>query len=212
LPLLLLVVVVGNKPTSGGLAALHPPRLPRSALQPAGRAAQPTPGRQAAFRFAELFAGIGGFRLGLEACGGECVLAAEVGTWAREIYALNFGGPEARELAGDVRRLEPADLEPCDLLTAGFPCQPFTEQGGPPIFPRRVRPSARRVPRPPGDGVLARAAVAAGPAPGPAPHGPAAGERAGPATDRRVLGAPRQPGRCRGCSLSCFLLPDMIAS
>ena len=43
------------------------------------------------FTFAEFFAGIGGFRLGLEALGGRCVFAAEVDPACRETYAANFG-------------------------------------------------------------------------------------------------------------------------
>ena len=64
----------------------------------------PAAGSQSAaeFTFAELFAGIGGFRVGLESLAahadgrrrysGQCVLASEINPWARLIYALNFGG------------------------------------------------------------------------------------------------------------------------
>ena len=50
------------------------------------------------FTFAELFAGVGGFRLGLEACGGRCVFASEIDAACRETYTLNFG---ARGLGGE---------------------------------------------------------------------------------------------------------------
>ena len=79
-----------------------------------------------AFTFAELFAGVGGFRLGLEACGGRCVFASEIDAACRETYTLNFG---ARGLGGDVCDVYAQDLPPFDLLTAGFPCQPFSERG-----------------------------------------------------------------------------------
>ena len=46
------------------------------------------------FTFVELFAGLGGFRLGLEAFGGRCALACEVDARAREIYSRNFDEPE----------------------------------------------------------------------------------------------------------------------
>jgi len=73
------------------------------------------------FRFVELFAGIGGFRLGLQPLGGRCVLAVEVDEGAREIYRENFG----EDCLSDVVALDPADVPEHDVLTAGFPCQPF---------------------------------------------------------------------------------------
>ena len=79
-----------------------------------------------AFTFAELFAGVGGFRLGLEACGGRCIFASEIDAACRETYTLNFG---AHGLGGDVCDVYAQDLPPFDLLTAGFPCQPFSERG-----------------------------------------------------------------------------------
>lgn len=59
----------------------------------ASPAPQPAPpsAATARFRFAELFAGIGGFRLGLEAIGGRCVFASEMDERARALYAENFG-------------------------------------------------------------------------------------------------------------------------
>ena len=64
---------------------------PRDAPPPAG----------CRFTFAELFAGIGGFRLGLEPLGGRCVYASEVDGAARETYSANFGSGEA-VLVGDI--------------------------------------------------------------------------------------------------------------
>lgn len=77
----------------------------------------------ARFRFVELFAGIGGFRLGLEPLGGACVLAAEIDDGARAVYRENFD----EECATDVLALDAADLPPHDVLTAGFPCQPYAQ-------------------------------------------------------------------------------------
>lgn len=46
---------------------------------------------QTQFTFIDLFAGIGGFRLALEACGGKCVLNSEINPHCRHIYYQNFG-------------------------------------------------------------------------------------------------------------------------
>merc|ERR1712232_711120 len=77
------------------------------------------------FRFIELFAGIGGFRIGLEEIGGQCVFASEIDAHARKTYLENFG-----ELpAGDIHQIDAADVPEFDILTAGFPCQPFSIAG-----------------------------------------------------------------------------------
>jgi len=77
------------------------------------------------FRFIDLFAGLGGFHLALKRMGGECVLAAEWKEHLRDLYEENFGlRPE-----GDVKKLHPKDIPDHDVLTAGFPCQPFSKAG-----------------------------------------------------------------------------------
>lgn len=77
------------------------------------------------FRFIELFAGIGMFRVACEKAGGRCVFASEIATPAREVYGLNF----KETPSGDITEL-PADAIPDhDLLTAGFPCQSFSTAG-----------------------------------------------------------------------------------
>lgn len=73
-------------------------------------------------RFIELFAGVGGFRLALEALGGECVFASEVHPTAVSLYEKNFG----EKPSGDIRDVLPSDIPPFDVLTGGFPCQPFS--------------------------------------------------------------------------------------
>jgi DNA (cytosine-5)-methyltransferase 1 len=80
------------------------------------------------FTFAEIFAGIGGFRLGLEGLGGKCVFASEIDASARATYALNFG-TSSGELCGDITEYYGADLPPIDILTGGFPCQSFSVRG-----------------------------------------------------------------------------------
>ena len=77
------------------------------------------------FRFIDLFAGIGGLRLGLEGAGGRCVYSVEIDRHAQATYAANFGPIDEP----DVRAVDPATLPPYDVLAAGFPCQPFSIAG-----------------------------------------------------------------------------------
>ncbi|KAK3245969.1 hypothetical protein CYMTET_44481 [Cymbomonas tetramitiformis] len=77
------------------------------------------------FRYVELFAGIGGFRIALDKLGARCVFASELDQWAAATYAANFG----EWPAGDITTVDERDIPPHDLLTAGFPCQPFSSVG-----------------------------------------------------------------------------------
>jgi DNA (cytosine-5)-methyltransferase 1 len=81
------------------------------------------------FRFIDLFAGIGGLRLGFESIGGRCVFTSEWDKNSRATYALNFG--DAHPIGGDIREYSAdPDLVPeHDVLLAGFPCQPFSIAG-----------------------------------------------------------------------------------
>ena len=81
----------------------------------------------AAFRFIDLFAGIGGMRLGLESAGGMCVFTSEWNKWSRQTYAANF--PDEAPIAGDITEIDAAQIPDHDLLVAGFPCQPFSIAG-----------------------------------------------------------------------------------
>ena len=74
------------------------------------------------FRFIDLFAGIGGMRLGFEAVGGKCVFSSEWDTLAQDTYEANFGDRPA----GDITQIHAADIPEHDVLLAGFPCQPFS--------------------------------------------------------------------------------------
>lgn len=77
------------------------------------------------FRFIDLFAGLGGFHLALDRLGGQCVFAAEWKEHLRDLYEENFGlRPE-----GDITLVNPEDVPDHDVLTAGFPCQPFSKAG-----------------------------------------------------------------------------------
>jgi DNA (cytosine-5)-methyltransferase 1 len=75
--------------------------------------------------FIELFAGIGGFRLAFQNAGAKCVFASEWDEHAKLTYETNFGErPE-----GDITLIDPYDIRDHDILTAGFPCQPFSIAG-----------------------------------------------------------------------------------
>lgn len=81
--------------------------------------------KTAPFRFVDLFAGLGGFHLALGRMGGQCVFAAEWQDHLRDLYETNFGlRPE-----GDITKIIPGDVPQHDILTAGFPCQPFSKAG-----------------------------------------------------------------------------------
>ena len=81
------------------------------------------------FRFIDLFAGIGGLRLGFESIGGRCVFTSEWDPHSQITYALNF--PDNHPIAGDVREYseDPDKIPEHDVLLAGFPCQPFSIAG-----------------------------------------------------------------------------------
>jgi len=81
---------------------------------------------RALFTFADLFAGIGGFRLGLEAAGGKCVYSLERDPFCRRTYGAWFGTePEGK----DINDVEPSEIPPHHIMAAGFPCQPFSLAG-----------------------------------------------------------------------------------
>ncbi len=83
---------------------------------------------EAAFTFIDLFAGIGGIRMGFEAQGGRCVFTSEWNTWAQKTYLANF--PDAtHRFAGDITEVDARDIPDHDVLLAGFPCQPFSIAG-----------------------------------------------------------------------------------
>lgn len=77
------------------------------------------------FKFADLFAGLGGFHQAAVHLGGECIFASEIDGQLRQVYEKNFG----IKPCGDIRNVKPKDVLPHDLLCAGFPCQPFSKAG-----------------------------------------------------------------------------------
>ncbi len=82
----------------------------------------------AAFRFIDLFAGIGGLRAAFQAQGGRCVFTSEYDAYAQKTYLANF--PDAIDhMAGDITTVKAKDIPDHDVLLAGFPCQPFSIAG-----------------------------------------------------------------------------------
>ncbi|MFY0603836.1 MAG: DNA (cytosine-5-)-methyltransferase [Flavobacteriaceae bacterium] len=77
------------------------------------------------FKFIDLFAGIGGIRMGFERNEFKCVFSSEWDTFSQKTYSINFG-----ELPyGDITDIDPKSIPNHDILTAGFPCQPFSTIG-----------------------------------------------------------------------------------
>lgn len=76
-------------------------------------------------RFIDLFCGIGGFRLGFERAGCECVFSSDWDKHAQVTYEANFG----EKPQGDIHSVAVADIPEHDILCAGFPCQPFSIAG-----------------------------------------------------------------------------------
>ncbi len=79
------------------------------------------------FRFIDLFAGIGGFRMAMEAAGGRCVFTSEINRFCQETYAANFDLESP--IRGDIRDVHEDEIPEFDVLVAGFPCQPFSIAG-----------------------------------------------------------------------------------
>lgn len=78
-------------------------------------------------RYGEFFAGVGGFRLGLNPKKFECVFANEIDPWCEKTYNLNFSSPKLTR--GDISELSIESLPPMDLIVGGFPCQAFSIAG-----------------------------------------------------------------------------------
>ena len=90
------------------------------------------PLQQPGFTFIDLFAGLGGTRIGFEqAClekglNSQCVFTSEIKEYAISVYQSNFSDSD---VSGDITRIEPASIPDFDFLLAGFPCQPFSSAG-----------------------------------------------------------------------------------
>jgi DNA (cytosine-5)-methyltransferase 1 len=79
------------------------------------------------FRFIDLFAGIGGFRVALESVGGVCVASAEINAQAIEVYRANWFEDDSSHNLGDISKL--SLLPEHDLMVGGVPCQPWSIAG-----------------------------------------------------------------------------------
>lgn len=95
---------------------------------------------EAKFDFIDLFAGIGGIRLGFESAGGQCVFTSEWDKYAQKTYSANFS--DEHGVWGDIREITASSsseevnnrhideqIPDHDVLLAGFPCQPFSLAG-----------------------------------------------------------------------------------
>lgn len=86
------------------------------------------------FKFIDLFAGIGGFHIAFHNAGAKCVFVSEWDSPAQKTYRHNFYklSPEVFDsgnFIGDITKVDPKDIPDFDIITGGFPCQPFSQAG-----------------------------------------------------------------------------------
>lgn len=83
--------------------------------------------------FIDLFAGIGGFHIGMTNNDFQCVFASEINSFARKTYEHNFKKPGQElldfHLNEDITKINPIDIPDFNVICAGFPCQPFSQAG-----------------------------------------------------------------------------------
>lgn len=83
-------------------------------------------------KFIDLFAGMGGFRLGFEQAAKEkgfepkCVFSSEIKSYAIEVYKANFN---EKSVSGDITKIPSENIPDFDVLLGGFPCQAFSNAG-----------------------------------------------------------------------------------
>ncbi len=88
---------------------------------------QSSSNKEDSFTFIDLFAGIGGIRIGFEHFGGKCVFTSEWNEWSKKTYLANFR--EGHPFIGDIVPYPAENIPYHDVLLAGFPCQPFSIAG-----------------------------------------------------------------------------------
>ena len=91
--------------------------------RPCGPSAPCEASAPAAFSFAELFAGIGGFRVALESLNGRCVFASEYCRFASATYRSNWPKDAHSLLVGDIRRISPAQAKRSRTIVCAHPAQ-----------------------------------------------------------------------------------------
>ena len=80
-------------------------------------------------KFLDLFSGIGGFRLGMEVAGHECVGHIEIDKFANKSYNAMHNPKEDEYFGGDITRIESRELPDADVWCGGFSCQAFSIAG-----------------------------------------------------------------------------------
>jgi len=83
------------------------------------------PSKNPKFKFIDLFAGVGGFRIAMQNLNGMCVFSSEIDKYAKKTYELNFGEVPF----GDITKINEKNIPDHDILCAGFPCQAFSIAG-----------------------------------------------------------------------------------
>ncbi|MEM5389435.1 DNA (cytosine-5-)-methyltransferase [Paraburkholderia phymatum] len=116
--------------------AMLEPSLRALLYSTAGQRTSPSTGDHSCLRFIDLFAGIGGIRMGFETHGAQCVFTSEWNDFSQKTYRENFRDePAQREdaaqhtLIGDIVTFPAEDVPAHDILLGGFPCQPFSIAG-----------------------------------------------------------------------------------
>lgn len=83
------------------------------------------PPKNPKFKFIDLFAGIGGFRMAFQNLGGKCIFSSEWDKFSQKTYEANFGEVPF----GDITKIDEKQIPNHDILLGGFPCQPFSIAG-----------------------------------------------------------------------------------
>jgi DNA (cytosine-5)-methyltransferase 1 len=110
-----LIAILRTAQLYSGVASFKS-KLPQTPIMPA---------KKSIFTFIDLFAGIGGMRIGFQKAGGVCVFSSEFEKNAQATYCENHG----EYPFGDITKISVADIPDHDVLIAGFPCQPFSHAG-----------------------------------------------------------------------------------
>lgn len=105
----------------------EPTSIPRHVLFSLPYISSPAVTSGSSFTFIDLFAGVGGIRLGFEKHGGKCVFTSEWNKFSQQTYQENF--PDEHGISGDITAVDAASIPDHDVLLAGFPCQPFSIAG-----------------------------------------------------------------------------------